>query len=49
MASPKTNNPQKGNGNQPPGYPLNCTVMAKPQKGGNGNQPPGYPLNCTVM
>ncbi|KAF5962674.1 pheromone precursor protein 2 [Fusarium bulbicola] len=31
---------------QTPGYPLTCTVMAKPTK---DNQTPGYPLTCSVM
>ncbi|KAF5671519.1 pheromone precursor 2 [Fusarium heterosporum] len=31
---------------QTPGYPLSCTVMAKPTK---GEQTPGYPLSCSVM
>ncbi|KAF5026035.1 hypothetical protein F66182_1890 [Fusarium sp. NRRL 66182] len=31
---------------QTPGYPLSCSVMAKPTK---DNQTPGYPLSCSVM
>ncbi|KAF5585202.1 pheromone precursor 2 [Fusarium pseudoanthophilum] len=31
---------------QTPGYPLTCSVMAKPTK---DNQTPGYPLTCSVM
>ncbi|KAH7489929.1 hypothetical protein FOMA001_g3537 [Fusarium oxysporum f. sp. matthiolae] len=31
---------------QTPGYPLSCSVMAKPAANG---QTPGYPLSCTVM
>ncbi|KAL2211958.1 hypothetical protein CC79DRAFT_1364245 [Sarocladium strictum] len=38
----KTNT--KNTSAQSPGYPLGCSVMAKPQ-----GQSPGYPLGCNVM
>ncbi|KAL6924320.1 hypothetical protein FSHL1_001574 [Fusarium sambucinum] len=40
MPSTKTTSSQK------PGYPLSCTVMAKPTA---ADQKPGYPLSCSVM
>ncbi|KAF0637870.1 hypothetical protein FPSE5266_09421 [Fusarium pseudograminearum] len=36
----------KPTSSQKPGYPLSCTVMAKPTA---ADQKPGYPLSCSVM
>ncbi|KAJ3544121.1 hypothetical protein NM208_g3220 [Fusarium decemcellulare] len=47
LSTPAFRMPSSKNTNgQTPGYPLGCSVMAKPT---NNGQTPGYPLGCNVM